>query len=207
MTKFAKKFSQFAYTDFYLFAFAAIVTIAWTVESAEFGFVALALLTCIALVTLNDILPLTAPLFYAMCMIFTDKVEDFIFMWPTFIPLGIALAIFVVRNRARIRLGKMFVPQLLVSAALLLGGVGVCTAEEYLRALPNTLFLGIGVLAIYMLIYQFAGRDDRRDVGLYFSKMLMWLGFAVLAETAVWYIRATSLPRSGGRWRAISAGA
>ena len=74
---------------------------------------------------LNDILPLTAPLFYAMCMIFTDKVEDFIFMWPTFIPLGIALAIFVVRNRARIRLGKMFVPQLLVSAALLLGGAGL----------------------------------------------------------------------------------
>lgn len=198
MTKFAKKFSQFAYTDFYLFAFAAIVTIAWTVESAEFGFVALVLLTCIALVTLNDILPLTAPLFYAMCMIFTDKVEDFIFMWPTFIPLGIALAIFVVRNRARIRLGKMFVPQLLVSAALLLGGVGVCTAEEYVRALPNTLFLGIGVLAIYMLIYQFAGRDDRRDVGLYFSKMLMWLGFAVLAETAVWYIRADLAPSEWG---------
>lgn len=198
MRALAKKFEKFAYTDFYLFAFAAIVTVAWIVESAEFGFIALVLLTCIALVTLNDVLPLTAPIFYAMCMIYTDKVEDFLFMWPTLIPLGIALVIFVVRNRARFRAGKMIAPQVAVSLALLLGGADVCTGEEYLRALPNTLFLGLGVLAVYMLIYQFAARDDRRDAGLYFSKMLMWLGFAVLAEIAVWYIRADLAPSQWG---------
>lgn len=198
MKSLSEKFRKFAYTDFYLFAFAAVVTIAWTVESAEFGFVALVLLTCLALVTLDDILPLTAPIFYAMCMIFTDKVEDFLFMWPTFIPLGIALVIFVVRNRARFRAGKMIAPQIAVSVALLLGGVGVCTGEEYVRALPNALFLGFGVLAVYMLIYQFAARDEKRDVGLYFSKMLMWLGFAILAEIVVWYIRVDLAPSEWG---------
>ena len=196
--KFAAKFRKFAYTDFYLFAFAAIVFIGWTAESAEFGFIALVLLSCIALVTLDDILPLTAPLFYSMCMIFTDKVEDFIFMWPVFIPLVAAIVIFLVRNRPKRRPGAMTLPQTAVAAALLLGGVGVCTVQEYTRALPNSLLLGIGVLAVYLLIYCYAGRDDRRDVGLYFSKMLMWFGFAVLAETAVWYIRADLDPSAWG---------
>ena len=198
MIRFRDAFRRFAYTDLYLFAFAAIVVIGWTAESAEFGFVALMALTCVALVTLDDILPLTAPIFYAMCMIFTDKVEDFIFMWLTFIPIGIALVIFVVRNRSRVRWGKMMFPQLAVSAALILGGAGVCAAADYVRALPNILFLGIGVLAIYWLIFQFAGRDEKRDVALYFAKMLMWLGFAVLVEVVIWYIRVDLPPEKWG---------
>ena len=200
MTRFADGFKKFAYTDFYLAAFAAIVFIGWTTESAEFGFVALIALTCLSLVLLDDILPLTAPLFYAMCMIFTDKVEDFIFMWPTFIPLGLAMVFFLVRNAKRVRRpGSMTVPQIAVSVALIIGGAGVVTAADYLKALPNTLFLGIGVLAVYLLIYCYAARDDKRDVGLYFSKMLMWFGFAVLAEMAVWYIRADLAPADWGK--------
>ena len=48
MTKFIDGFKKFAYTDFYLAAFAAIVFIGWTTESAEFGFVALIALTCLS---------------------------------------------------------------------------------------------------------------------------------------------------------------
>ena len=199
MKTFAEKFRKFAYTDFYFTAYAAIVFIAWTAESAEFGFVALIALTCLSLVILDDVLPITAPLFYAMCMIFTDQVEDFIFMWPTFIPLGIAIAFFLIRNRTRLRRpGSMTVPQLVLSVVLMIGGLGVCTAAEYTRALPNAIMLGFGGLAIYLLVYCYAGRDERRDVGIYFSKMLMWFGFVVLAEIAVWYIRADLPPSQWG---------
>ena len=200
MLTFTEKFRKFAYTDLYLFAFAAIVVIGWTAESAEFGFVALIGLACIALVTLDDILPLTAPLFYAMCMIFTDQVADFAYMWPAMIPLAVAIVIFIVRNAKKMhRPGVMTLPQLAVSVALLLGGVGVCTTEEYMRGLPNVLVLGVAGLGIYLLVYCFQGRDDKRDVGLYFSKMLMWLGFAVLFEIAVWYIRADVPPAEWGQ--------
>ena len=199
MKTFAEKFRKFAYTDFYFIAYAAIVFIAWTAESAEFGFVAIIALTCLSLVILDDVLPVTAPLFYAMCMIFTDQVEDFIFMWPTFIPPGIAIAFFLIRNRTRLRRpGSMTVPQLVLSVVLMIGGLGVCTAAEYTRALPNAIMLGFGGLAIYLLVYCYAGRDERRDVGIYFSKMLMWFGFVVLAEIAVWYIRADLPPSQWG---------
>ena len=199
MKTFAEKFRKFAYTDFYFIAYAAIVFIAWTAESAEFGFVTLIALTCLSLVILDDVLPITAPLFYAMCMIFTDQVEDSIFMRPTFTPLGIAIAFFLIRNRTRLRRpGSMTVPQLVLSVVLMIGGLGVCTAAEYTRALPNAIMLGFGGLAIYLLVYCYAGRDERREVGIYFSKMLMWFGFVVLAEMAVWYIRADLPPSQWG---------
>lgn len=170
LLRFEAGFKRFAYTDFYLFAFAAIVFIGWVAESAVFGFVALVLLASLALVVLDDSLPLLAPLFYAMCMIFTDRVDDFAFMWPCFIPLALALVVFFVRNKRRFRRGAMFFPQLAVSVVLLLGGVGVCTAEEYLRALPNALTLGFLALAVYMLVTVYSGRDEKRDLGLYFGK-------------------------------------
>lgn len=198
LLRFEAGFKRFAYTDFYLFAFAAIVFIGWVAESAVFGFVALVLLASLALVVLDDSLPLLAPLFYAMCMIFTDQVDDFAFMWPCFIPLALALVVFFVRNKRRFRRGAMFFPQLAVSVVLLLGGVGVCTAEEYLRALPNALTLGFLALAVYMLVTVYSGRDEKRDLGLYFGKILMWLGFIVLAEVVVWYIRADIPPAEWG---------
>lgn len=108
LLRFEAGFKRFAYTDFYLFAFAAIVFIGWVAESAVFGFVALVLLASLALVVLDDSLPLLAPLFYAMCMIFTDRVDDFAFMWPCFIPLALALVVFFVRNKRRFRRGAMF---------------------------------------------------------------------------------------------------
>lgn len=198
MSDFVKKFKNSAYGDFYLAAVAAIVTVAWIAESAEFGFVALVLLACISLVLLDDILPLTAPIFYAMCMIFSSDVADFIFMWPTFIPLGIAVVIFAVRNRSRLRIGKMFFPQLAVSAALLLGGVGVVAVSDYVRALPSVLFLGIGILAIYVLLFQYVKIDEKRDIGLFFSKMLMWFGVAVMVELVVVIIRSGQPPSEWG---------
>lgn len=190
MKELQRRFGNFAYSDIYLAVVAAIVTVAWAVKSAEFGFVALILFACVSLVLLDDILPLTAPIFYAMCMIFTDQVDDFLFMWPTFIPLGVAVVIFVVRNRSRVKLGKMVFPQLAVSVALLLGGAGTIAASDYLRALPSVLFLGIGVLAIYILLYQFVKTDEKRDIGLFFCKMLMWFGVAVLVELIIVIVRS-----------------
>lgn len=200
MLKFIDAYRKFAYTDLYLALCAAIVTIAWAVQSAEFGFIALVVFACFALVMLDDALPLTAPVFYAMCMIYSDNVGDFLYLWPVFIPLGAAVIIFIARNRGRIKIGTMFFPQLAVSAALLLGGAGVCAVSDYVRALPSTLFLGVGVLAIYVLIYQFIRIDDRRDIGLYFSKMMLWFGMAVLVELIIAIAREGLAPSEWGHF-------
>lgn len=193
---------RFAYTDLYILLVLAIVVTAWTVRNATFGFVALILVSSVVLIFSDDILPLLVNAFGAMLMIYKDKVDEFAYLWPSFIPLVIAIAVFVVRNSiAKVRqkqkfvLGKMFFPQIAVSMALLLGGVGVIAKENYLTALPNVLALGIGVLAVYLLFANFIKKDEKIDYAKYFAKVVMWIGFAVCVEMIAIIARSGLSPR------------
>lgn len=189
---------KFSYTDWYILLVLAIVVIGWTAQNATFGFVTLISVSCVVLVFADDILPLSVNAFGAMLMIFLAdgetvvKVANFVYLWPTLIPLGIAIVVFIVRNtiikvkeRQRFVLGKMFFPQLAVSAALLLGGVGVVAKANYLAAFPNAIALGVGVLAVYLLFANFIKKDENRDYAKYFAKVVMWIGFAVCMEMCV----------------------
>lgn len=185
------KFRSFLYTDWYLILVCVLVYAAWAVKSAPFGFSAVIIIACIVLVLSDDVLPLTVNIFTAAMMIYSSSLNDYLYLWPFFIPLGIAIVVFIVRNfKNKIVIGKMFFPQLAVSVALLLGGVGVCSGEEYVRALPTVLFLGIGVLAVYVLYCTFSKQDENRDVALYFSRVMMYVGLLVSVELITAIIRA-----------------
>ena len=173
-TKFGNLVRKFITTDFYFILVTAIVTVAWVLKSALIGFVGLISVSCFALIFADDITPLTVNIFAAFLMIYDNEVSTFLGMWPTFIPLGICLIIFVVRNvgRRKFRLGRMFFPQLAVTIALLIGGLGTISKENYLRALPTALVLGVGVLAVYLLYANFGKRDENTDYGLMVAKML-----------------------------------
>ena len=86
------------YTDYYLWTILAIVFVAWVTKCAPFGFITLILVSSFVLVFSRDILPLFANIFGAVLMIYTDKVDEFLYLWPVFIPLGIAIVFFAVRN-------------------------------------------------------------------------------------------------------------
>ena len=194
---------NFAYTDYYIIAVLIVVCVAWATKCAPFGFIALISLSCVMLIFLDDILPLTVNIFGAVLMIYSNSLDEFLYLWPIFIVLGLSIAVFIVRNiRHKFSFGKMFFPQLAVCLALLLGGLGTITAENYLRALPTILFLGFGVLAIYVLYNLFLKRTNSFDVFLYFSRTLMYIGLAVCFELLVTIIRS-GLPTSlwnTGNW-------
>lgn len=194
------KARKFLYTDAYILLVLAIVLIAWWVQNATFGFVALILVSCFALVFSDDILPLTVNIFGAVLMIYKDKVDEFLYMWPTFIPLGIAIVWFVVRNlrgKKRFVMGKMFFPQIAVSVALLIGGIGVVEKSNYLDSLPISIALGIGVLFVYLLYTNFTKQDSDVIIPEYFAKVLMYIGLAVSIEFIITVIR-TNIPI--GEW-------
>lgn len=87
----------------------------------------------------------------------------------------------------------MFCPQIAISVALLLGGVGVVAKENYLTALPNVLALGIGVLFVYLLFANFIKRT-KQGLCKVFAKVVMWIGFAVCVEMAVIIARSNVSP-------------
>lgn len=197
---FEKKAREFLYTDAYILLVLAIVLIAWLAQNSTFGFVALILVSCVALVVSDDIIPLTVNIFGAPLMIFDDSVSSFVYLWPTFIPLVLAIAVFVVRNvknkiaRKKFVMGKMFFPQICVSIALLLGGAGIVEKSNYLDALPICIALGIGVLFVYLLYCNFAKTENNIDVYAYFAKVLMFIGVAVGIELVALIVRTGVSP-------------
>lgn len=195
---FTRAVRKFLTTDFYFIIVTAIVTAAWVLESAELGFIGLIAVSSVALLFADDIMPFTVNIFGAVLMIFDSDISTFIDMWWVFIPLGIALIVFIARNvkGKKFRLGKMFFPQLAVTVALFIGGLGVVGKDDYMRALPTIIALGIGVLAVYLLYANFTKRDEHRDYGLMLAKILMYLGFAVCVELVFCIIRSGLEPNA-----------
>lgn len=193
---------KFIYTDYYMWLILSIVFIGWVTKCAPFGFIALILVSSFVLLFADDLLPLLVNIFSAVLMIYTDTVDEFLYLWPVFIPLGISIAVFVVRNVKvkktlddnKYHLGKMFFPQLAVSLALILGGVGVVSGEGYLVALPNTLFLGVGVLGVYALARNFIRTDTDIDKTVYFAKILAYVGMVVGLQLVVAVARVGAPP-------------
>lgn len=183
---------KFLFTDAYYILVVTIVTLAWVVKSEELGFIGLIAVSSVCLLFADDIMPFTVNIFAAFLMIYDSNVETFLHMWPVFIPLGIALAVFVVRNvgKRKLKLGKMFFPQLAVSVALLIGGAGVTNKEEFMRAFPNAITLGVAALAVYLLYVNFTKRDENRDYGLTFAKIMTYIGLSVCVELIVCIIRS-----------------
>ena len=193
---------KFIYTDYYMWLILAIVFIGWVTRCAPFGFVALILVSSFVLLFADDLLPLLTNIFGAVLMIYKDTIEEFLYLWPVFIPLGIAIAVFVVRNVKlkkeipdnKFRLGKMFFPQLAASIALLIGGADVVSTEGYLVALPNTLFLGVGVLAVYVLARNFIRHDTQIDHTTYVAKIMAYIGMVVALQLVIAIGRAGAAP-------------
>lgn len=190
---FQTKARKFLYSDAYILLVLAIVLIAWWAQNATFGFVTLILVSCFALVFADDIMPLTVNIFGAVLMIYASTVAEFAYMWPTFIPLGIAIVWFVVRNvrgKKRFVMGKMLFPQLAVSAALLIGGAGVVEGTNYLDSLPICLALGLGVLLVYLLYANFTKKDSDIVIPEYFAKVMMYIGVVIGIELIIAIVRA-----------------
>ncbi len=200
---------KFIYTDWYVFFVLAIVVSAWAVQNATYGFVAHILVSSVVLAFSDDVLPLLVNAFGAMLMIYRNSLDEYSHLWPTFIPLGVAMAVFIARNvhvlvatKQKFVLGKLFFPQLAVSVALLLGGVGVISKQGYIQGLPNAIALGVGVLAIYLIFTNFTKKDDKIDYAGYFAKVLMWIGLAVCLQMLIIVLRSNVNPEeyAGSYW-------
>lgn len=171
---------KFVYTDFYLILVCAVTLIGWACPSAPFGFTAAVVIACVAILAIDDALPLTVNLFSAVLLVYSTDFKDYTYLWPLVFPLAACLIVFMVKNAKReLHLGKMFFPLMAVAYVLLLGGLGYADRVSFLKALPDFFLLGVGVPAAYLFYANYLKRDDKRDIPLYFSKTLMYIGLVI----------------------------
>ena len=97
--------------------------------------------------------------------------------WLAF-PVAAALVLHFVLHRRPLVVGKSFYPLLAVSAALLLGGLGTVTAEEYFRfgSLYYTGFLGVGMIFFYLWMRSRIFTTDAYDAKDRFMTILLLMG-------------------------------
>ena len=196
LEKYQSFVSKFVYTDFYLALVCVVVFLGWITKCAPLGITGAVILACFALLGADDILPLTVNIFSAVLLVYSYDFSDYTYLWPLAFPLGICFVYFLVRNgKHKFKLGKMFFPLLAVAYALLLGGVGTLVKQDFIRALPDYAMLGLGVPAVYILYNHYLKRDDKRDVPLYFSKTMMYLGL-VMSFQLITVIAQSKVPVS-----------
>ena len=151
----------------FLFAYTCVV-----LERPAVGICALALYLCLLCLCHGDVLPLVLPLLLIYCLTFYCPSS----VWLAYlgIPCGLALSWRLWCNRHAMRPGKSFFGMIAVSIALVLGGVGSISAEEYFSpgAIYILLALGPMMIGIYLLQKSSLSQPRHYDIGEYISTVM-----------------------------------
>ena len=188
------KISKFLYSDFYYLSVVLFFVVFWALGYTQgpiFMFIGLAcilLFIAAILILQKDVLPVIPPLFMAMCIICAPNMPSY--MWAIAIFAGIlALAVvfhlFYYRN-AEYRVGKLFLPQILLIVVILLGGIG--SRFETTQSGKLMAFVLIGMCPLFVSFMMMNYVDTERDILAYFAKIALYFGVLITIELALYYI-------------------
>jgi hypothetical protein len=172
MKKFANKVYRFSCSDLstlllFLTCYACAV-----LEIPAVGICLMAAVACLYCVCHNDVLPLILPLLLIYCLSFLCPSD----VWLVFlgIPCGAALVFNLWKNRRTMRPGRTFPGLVATAAAILLGGLGSITVEEYFD--PDALFIVLGLsvmlVAFYFLLRGSLVQERTYDMGDYVARTM-----------------------------------
>lgn len=182
------------YSDVYFACICVVAFLCWCLNWSAVGLILLVAATCVTLLFGNDASSTFLPVMVCLTAIRNPAEITPVVLAVTIAPLTVCIVLFVCRNLPKtVVLGRMFVPQAAVSLALLVGGLGVVSASNYLAELPLVLALGVGMLLTYFVFVNSTGRNSV-DVPLCFAKACVYVGLVVCAELAVLIAQSTLEP-------------
>lgn len=142
----------------YMALLCAVAALFSTFEQNVAGVLAFACIVGITLVICDDLLATFMP-FMLICLIGAKCYNSFS-IFIQYVPLGIVLIVcillhFILYSKKPDFHGKLIFPMSLVSVAVVLGGVGFISKEEYFSgvSLFYILSLGFGMVLLYILFY------------------------------------------------------
>lgn len=164
-----------------LFALAAAVTV---LHIEAIGVALFILIVSFILVISDDLLATTLPFLLISETLIKcyDSFDYFIKIVWVAVPLIVALVYHFTHYRQKLRLGKGFMPMLMVSLAVTLGGVGFISAKEYfsLVSFYYVFGLGFGMLLIYIMLNTYIVTPRDYSVKEKFTDIMIYMGlFAV----------------------------
>lgn len=191
--KFIGFLNKYLYSGWYLAIVAFIISFFWIlgkfVPGAEIAGVIIVVLLCsFILVFVEDVTPLI-PIFVVVSAMFPADVNpaEYGLAFIGLAPLPIALIYHVIRYFRGFKIKKFFFPQLAISIALIVGGVGVISAEEYANGIAWVLLLGALILLLYFVFSSYERFPKEVSVKDYLCKTLMVFAAVICFEVFVTY--------------------
>lgn len=182
------------YSDVYTACVCLFAFIMWACNCTVAGLAVICVLAMLTLLFTRNLAGLFLPIVCSLTVVRELTEKQAVSLIPCFVLIVACGVVFFVRNfPKKFKLGKMFFPQVAVSVALLMGGIGAISSENYLRAFPLVLALGLGVLVIYFLFVNFLKTDDI-DVPLHFAKVFAYVGLVICAELLTVIIQSGKSP-------------
>lgn len=155
MTAFCEKVQRFSLSEIYsllvfLIAYACVVF-----EKPALAFCAMMAILIVVCLCCDDILPMLLPLLLLFCVALLNatQVAELDWLFYCFVPTGgVALVYRFIRGFRTLRLGGNFFGLVAVSIAVMLGGLGSITVQEYfsLPSLYHVLGLGPVMIVLYL---------------------------------------------------------
>ena len=181
---------KFLYSRLYMVLLGLLVFVCWYLEKEIVGVAIVIFFASIVLVLRRDTTPLIAIIF-VIAMIFPRDIDPLSYgnAFFFFIPLPIAIVFHFIRFRVPMRVGKMFFPQLAVSIALFVGGIGVIPKDNYLTGLTYVILLGVAILFFYFLFYLYAYPPKNVDFKMFIANLLNVVGTIIVCQVATRYIQ------------------
>lgn len=189
----ASTMEQGFYSNIYLILVVAVSAFGFIMESAydfKSGTALFAMGTLIVLMSASLLFCKDAtPSFVTFCFIcmmplgfYGAHMEDFFHMWWVGIFLVPSFILHMILYPAdKVKADAMFWAIALYAIALILGGVGYISIQDYLKipALYYVILLGPGMLCFYIFYQAYLTRDTRESVD-YFARAMVALGVTIL---------------------------
>ena len=181
---------RFLYSRLYFALLCATIFLCWFFEVEAYGVIGIIFFASIVLIMRRDTTPLI-PIIFVVAMIFPRDIDPMTYanVFYFFIPLPIAIVTHFIRFRVPFRVGKLFFPQLAVSIALLLGGIGSISLEHYTIGLVYAILLGVAILFFYFLFYLYAYPPKNVDFKLWIANALNLIALVIVAQVTTRYIQ------------------
>ena len=140
----------------------------------------------------DDLMSVVAPVMFILLMsvkYYRNFTELTGYMWYAIVPFALALIFNLIYYRRPFANGRFTRPLIAVSAALILGGCGAISAEEYFKpvSLYYTLGLGLAMLILYLLIRSRLVNERKYSRLERLAEILYASGLVVVFTIAAFY--------------------
>ena len=180
--------APFIYSRVFPIIISLIALSAYQVGLWQLGLALYVFFFCAILLIFEDITP-TLPIICTFAFIFGDlSVFSSVALYIILAPAAVCLVAHFFFYPAKFRFGEMFLPLILVSIAMLIGGLGSFYTALYLNGFSTIIGCGVMLLAIYLIFTNSIRPPKDFDLKLYLIDVLIIVALSCAAELCLKYL-------------------